>query len=430
MTVARLAGPLIISRLGDMTSSFLFLSFVGQFLPQSLSQASFAWAFVSFTTVVGVGLFSTLMIDAARLKGTAKDQASILLATGLRMALAVAFSIFGGVLVFLMMWHGLAGLLKPINFGLLIMSLSLPAIYCQIVAFSYLNAIGHPEYEVKFVWLSNSIFMLAGLGYVYADSSISFGFFVFVYVLMRSVLVFLLLVYVSGAVEKGSEKTILSCFREAKIIPFMIKGVPLALCFAGESFLYFALSLISSGLGSHELSAYQASLHFLSLIYMISIGVGNAVAILVAGVAPGTNSLPVKEKLMEGLKFGGLLMIPCVIVCFFLSGYVARLYTSDLAVAKLIGDNIKISVPFLVFEFVYVVLRMTLRSLGDSWSPTIATIVCLNGVGLCLTWFLLRFYEESVRSIFIALNFCVFILMLYLVYRFLKVYRERARAGV
>lgn len=427
MTVATLAGPLIISRLGDMASSFLFLSFVGHFLPKSLSQASFAWAFISFSTVVGIGLFSTLMIDAAGLKGNAKEQASILLATGLRVALTVAFSIFGGILVFSMMWHGLAGLLTPMNLGLLIMSLSLPAIYCQIVAFSYLNAIGRPGYEVKFVWLSNAIFMLVGLGYVYANLSVSFSLFVFIYILMRWIMVFLLLVYVSSAARRGSKRSILFYFRKAKVIPFMVKGAPLALCFAGESFLYFALSLISSGLGSLGLSAYQASLHFLSLIYMISIGVGNAVAIRVAGVAPGRNSLAAKENLLEGLKFGGCLMIPCLIVCFFLSGYVARLYTSDLAVAELIGHNIKISVPFLIFEFVYVVLRMTLRSLGDSWAPTIATMVCLNGVGLFLTWLLIYFYEASVKSVFIALNFCVFILMLYLIYRFLKIYRENTR---
>lgn len=425
---ARLAGPLIISRLGDMTYSFLFLSFVGHFLPKSLGQASFVWAFISFTTVVGIGLFSTLMIDAASLKGASRGQVNILLATGLRAAVTVGFLISGGVLACLLLQHGVVGLLQSQNFGLWIMSLSLPAIYCQIVIFNYLNATGRCNYEVKFVWLSNMVCVVVGIVYISADFPLSFIDFALVYMLLRWVLIFVLLTYIAHTETHMSLGSFFGCFLQAKITRFIIGGLPLALCFAGESFLYFALSLITATIGNLELSAYQISLHFLSVIYMISIGVGNAVAILVAGAAPDIQISAAKKRVSDGVKFGGLLMVPCLIICIALPDYVARLYTSDALVVKLASEVIRFSVLFLVFEFVYVVLRMALRSLGDSWVPTLATICCLNGVGLFLTWILLHFYDESLRSVFIGLTMCTSILMLYLSHRFMKICRKDANA--
>lgn len=424
MGVARLAGPLIISRLGDMTSSFLFLTFVGHFLPESLGQASFAWAFISFATVVGIGLFSTLMIDAAGLKVVGRGPANMLLATSFRVALTAGFLVSGGVLAVLIVQYGASELLRSQKLGLWIISLSLPAIYCQIVTFNYLNATGHCGYELKFVWVSNVVCVVIGLVYVTANLPLSFVFFALTYVSLRWVLLLAMLLYFALVEKHVNASSFWLCFRQAKIIRFIVNGLPLALCFAGESFLYFALSLISGRIGSLELSAYQISLHFLSLIYMISIGVGNSIAILVAGAAPEIKISAAKETLLEGAKFGGLLMVPCLVICMALPGYVAGLYTSDPAVVKLASESIRFSALFLVFEFVYVILRMTLRSLGDSWVPTFATICCLNGVGLSLTWVLLNIYAQSLRSVFIALTACTFFLMMYLIYRFFKIYHK------
>lgn len=65
MEVTRLAIPLILSRLGEMTVSLFYFSFIGHFIIISLSHASFAWALTSFLTVVGIGFFSTSLMKVA-----------------------------------------------------------------------------------------------------------------------------------------------------------------------------------------------------------------------------------------------------------------------------------------------------------------------------------------------------------------------------
>jgi MATE family multidrug resistance protein len=111
------------------------------------------------------------------------------------------------------------------------------------------------------------------------------------------------------------------------------------------------------------------------------------------------------------------MLFPFLLACFFLKENISLLYTSDEVVRLSIENNILISIPFLIFEYVYIVTRMTLRSMGDFWVPTLFTIMSLNILGLSFSVFFLSFYEYSVRSIFIALVVCSFILMVFLLRR-------------
>ncbi|WP_235864415.1 hypothetical protein [Pseudomonas migulae] len=48
-----------------MTASLLYFSFIGHYIVDSLSQASLAWAAISFLTVVAIGFFSSSLIKIA-----------------------------------------------------------------------------------------------------------------------------------------------------------------------------------------------------------------------------------------------------------------------------------------------------------------------------------------------------------------------------
>ncbi|MHC8370798.1 MATE family efflux transporter [Pseudomonas sp. MDT1-85] len=191
----------------------------------------------------------------------------------------------------------------------------------------------------------------------------------------------------------------------------------MALCFGGESLLFFMLSFISKSLDDTSLSAYQASLHFLSIVYMVSIGVGNATGIVVARHYNLKDFYSLSTTYIQGMKFGFFILTPFLLACFFLKADISAIYTSDALTRRLIEGNILTSIPFLIFEYVYVVTRMTLRSMGDFWIPTLFTISLLNILGLILSVGLLSLYDSSVNSIFLALVFCSFFLMSFLLWR-------------
>ncbi|PPS28544.1 hypothetical protein BVY11_17530 [Pseudomonas amygdali pv. morsprunorum] len=274
-----------------------------------------------------------------------------------------------------------------------------------------------------FVWAFNIIFLTVAAACIKSSIDISMTHFALAYVSLRWALVI-----IAFAMIKVWHKTVFLGLNKATPCRadykrFIFNGAPLALCFGGESFLYFALSIIARNIGGTELAAYQAALHFLSVIYMISIGVGNATAILTAQSFKENKLSVVKLRLFEGLTFGAFLLVPCLLVCIFFSDTVARLYSSDVEIRTLIGENIKIAAPFLLFEFIYVVVRMVLRSLGDSWVPTAVTIFCLNGLGLLTVWLFFEFFQNDIKYLFWSLTICTFVLMVFLVCRMTNAFK-------
>ncbi|MCP2019745.1 UNVERIFIED_ORG: Na+-driven multidrug efflux pump [Pseudomonas reinekei] len=191
----------------------------------------------------------------------------------------------------------------------------------------------------------------------------------------------------------------------------------MALCLGGESLLFFLLSIISKNISESSLSAYQASLHFISIIYMISIGVGNATGIVAARYYAALDIQSIIKIYTQGIILGLTILTPLLFGCFFFKENISIMYTSDAPTRKLIENNIHISIPFLVFEFVYVVTRMTLRSMEDFWVPTLLTILILNILGIVFSVSLLSLYDYTVQSIFLALVICSFLLMLLLFWR-------------
>lgn len=427
MEIARISVTLIVSRLGEMIASLFYFAFVGHFIVDSLSQASLAWALVSFLTVVGIGFFSILMVNVAGSTDLNASGVALDLNVSFRYAVLLGgFIVFGVFLYVLNTWNSSAANdNSPGLEVLLIFSLSIPAIYIQIIIFNFFNAIKQIKYELLYTWTFNMAVVAMGAILVLADMDSNIIYFVSAYVVLRWFFVVVAFIFFSRIIHRYIFRfRYFQSIQRKTYADYFYKGLPLALCFGGESLLFFILSFVSKSLGDVSLSAYQASLHFLSIVYMISIGVGNAVGIIVARHYVLKEFSLLRKTYFQGLKFGFAILIPFLLACFFFNENVSLLYTSDEAVRRLIESNILISIPFLVFEYVYIVTRMTLRSMGDFWVPTLFTISTLNISGLVFSVCLLSLYEYSVRSIFIALVFCSFILMLFLFFRLGKILKR------
>jgi MATE family multidrug resistance protein len=428
MTVAKLAIPLIVSRLGEMVSSLIYFSFVGHFITSSLDQASFAWAFVSFLTVIGIGFFSVLMIEIAGASDLASVKVLAVLNTSIKLACFLGGGIVAGFALYLFQFNreeSFSGVAHDNAKVLFLLSLSIPAIYLQIVIFNYFNALRQTKYELIFVWIFNASILLMSAAFLVLRPDVDVVDFIAMYVGIKWMLVLCAFIFFDRRLRVNvngftyGQTTIANQYTS-----FFAKGIPLALCFGGESLLYFILSIVAKNLGSAELSAYQASLHFLSVIYMISIGVGNATGIVVARAYEQKNISAVRKIYLEGGLFGLIILFPSLLSCFYLTGPIASLYTSDEAVRGLMENNIVLAIPFLLFEYVYIVTRMTLRSMGDFWVPTFFTITSLNILGLGFSFGLLFYYDYSVRSIFLSLVLCSFVLMAFLLWRLWWVLRR------
>ncbi|MGF6557823.1 MATE family multidrug resistance protein [Pseudomonas sp. S30_BP2TU TE3576] len=428
MEVFRIAIPLIFSRLGDLTASLIYFSFVGHFIVDSLSSASFALASISFLTVVGFGFFSTTLLKVAGSYdlNTSGIESEIII--------SIRFAILFGVLIIGAIFftstttlNSFAGLGQTEEFkALLTLSLSMPAIYLQITIFNFFNGVKKPQYEVIFTWLFNFSLLVACAILITMESGKTLSKFILIYSSLRCIFSALALFFLNLKIQQHIENFLHTrCLPKKEYINYTIRGLPIALCLGGESFLFLMLSIISKNLSDSSLSAYQASLHFISIIYMISIGVGNATGIVAARYYTAMDIQSIIKTYTQGITLGLIILTPLLIGCFFLNEYISIIYTSDAPTRKLIENNIHISIPFLVFEFVYIVTRMTLRSMEDFWIPTLLTILILNIFGIVFSVSLLSLYDYTVQSIFLALVLCSFILMLFLLWRLKSISKKK-----
>jgi MATE family multidrug resistance protein len=431
MEVFRIAIPLIFSRLGDLTASLIYFSFVGHLIVNSLSSASFALASISFLTVVGFGFFSTTLLKLAGScdLNTSKIESEIVIS--IRLAILFGTLIIGAILFLATIT--LDSVVDPSQTeelkALLTLSLSMPAVYLQITIFNFFNGINKPQYEVIFTWTFNLSLFLACTILIATELEINLSKFTLIYSCLRCVFSALALLFFNLKIQQYIDN-----FLHTRYIPkkeyfnYSIRGIPIALCLGGESFLFFILSIISKNLSDSSLSAYQASLHFISVIYMISIGVGNATGIVAARYYATLDIKSVIKTYTQGITLGLAILTPILFGCYFLKENISIIYTSDAPTRRLIENNIHISIPFLVFEFVYVVTRMTLRSMEDIWVPTLLTILTLNILGIAFSVSLLILYDYTVHSIFLALVLCSLILMLFLFWRLKSISKKRIAA--
>ncbi|WP_300730253.1 MATE family efflux transporter [Pseudomonas sp.] len=426
MEIARISIPLILSRLGEMIASLIYFSFIGHFAVSALSDASFAWALASFLTVVGIGFFSPLLVKVAGSNDLTRDNIAHDLNISFRYAI-----LFGALIISCITIHTIIQYNSPtkdINLQssklLLILSLHLPATFIQLTIFNFFNAIKITKYELTYVWLFNFSIVIAGTLLTLTDKKIEATYFISAYVVLKWLFTALTLctfnLNIRAYIPQFRHYQNISRAAYAK---FFLNGLPLALCLGGESSLFFIFTLISKSLGDSSLAAYQASLHFLSIVYMISIGVGNGTGIVVAHHFTSKNFPSLRSSYIQGMSVGLSVLIPTLIASLLFIEHISLIYTSNTAIRRLIEKNIIISLPFILFEYIYIITRTTLRSMGDFWVPALMTILSLNLLGLTTYSILHLLYEHNLSAIFLTLTICSLTLMLLLLKRFLYIFR-------
>lgn len=243
----------------------LYFSFIGHYIADSLSHASFAWALISFLTVVAIGFFSASLVKIAGATDLNTKKIENDLIVSFRLAIFL-----GVIIVVIIAVIGTSASRSITNDGeiealiaLFTLSLSIPALYLQIVIFNFFNATKKTIYEVIYTWSFNATLASACIILVTTNTNFNFIHFAFIYSGLRLVFTCLALALFDLRIRQH-----IFHFSHSQPIPkttyvnYFVNGLPMAICFGGESLLYFIFSFISKTIGDTSLSAYQASLHF------------------------------------------------------------------------------------------------------------------------------------------------------------------------
>ena len=159
-------------------------------------------------------------------------------------------------------------------------------------------------------------------------------------------------------------------------------GAPIGVQMQLEYGVFAVVGIMMGWLGTRELAGHQVALNLASLTFMVPMGVSAAAAVLV-GHAVGRGDAPeARRAAAAALVCGVGFMAVSAAVMLTIPGILARLYTTDAAVAALAATLIPIAGVFQVFDGTQVVAIGILRGVADTRTPMIVNVLGYWLIGL------------------------------------------------
>jgi len=158
------------------------------------------------------------------------------------------------------------------------------------------------------------------------------------------------------------------------IVSFLKLAVPSTVLFAADWLGFEVLTFMSSYLGNISLAANVCLFNFISLIFMIPLGISFAVTSLV-GNSIGSGKIQRAKKyaiigILTGMTIVGILT---VFVILFKSS-IPHVYTSDESVIEIVIQLLNIYICFSILDSIQIVEHGILKGLGKQ---KISSIICL-----------------------------------------------------
>ncbi len=393
----RLAGPVILSRLGIMVMGLTDAIVVGHFSAQQLGFHAMAWAPSSIFVTMNVGLLVGIQVMTARAIGAGKrHETGAVLRRGLSYGLWLGLSsmallaLFGSLFL-----HSLGlkdGLADGATVPLIVFSLSLPVYSVSVALTFWLEGLSRPGPGAVFMWLANIVNLAANLLLVPGTFGLpalgatggAWSTFA-----ARTALMLALAIYVLRMKEARE----LGVFdKPARDRPAEIEQRKIGYGAGASNFFevsaFAGMNLVCGWISALAVAAYTVVLNVSAIIFMIPLGMATATAVQV-GRAYGARD-PEGMKRAGWIAFAviGAVGLACGLILYPTRHWVALAYTTDPAALTLILPALVLACFFLAPDAVQVVAAQALRARGEVWVPTVTHLISYALVMGPLAWFL------------------------------------------
>jgi multidrug resistance protein, MATE family len=393
----RLAGPVVLSRLGIMVMGLTDAIVVGHYSAQQLGFHAMAWAPSSIFITMNVGLLVGVQVMTARAIGAGRrHETGAVLRRGLTYSLWLGL---GGMalqaLLGPLFLHSLGlkdGLADGATMPLIVFSLSLPIYSVSVVLTFWLEGLARPTPGAVMMWLANLVNLAANLLLVPGTFGLpalgatggAWSTFA-----ARLALVVALAIYVLRMKEARE----LGVFEKpARDRPAEIEQRRIGYGAGASNFFevsaFAGMNLVAGWIGALAVAAWAVVLNVAAIIFMIPLGVASATAVQV-GRAYGARD-------PAGMTRAGWIAFAVIAVIGVIAGlllyptrhWVALAYTTDPAALELILPALVLTCFFLAPDAVQVVAAQALRARGEVWVPTITHLISYALVMGPLAWWL------------------------------------------
>ena len=393
----RLAGPVVLSRLGIMVMGLTDAVVVGHFSARQLGFHAMAWAPSSVFVTANVGLLVGVQVMTARAIGAGNPHETgavlrrgLVYAAWLGLGSALVLALFGPLFL-----HNIGlkdGLAQGATLPLIVFSLSLPVYAVSVSLTFWLEGLGRPGPGAVMMWLANIVNLGANLLFVPgtfglpAMGATGGAWSTFV---ARSALAVALAIYVLR-MKDARELGVFD--KPARDKPAEVEQRRIGYGAGASNFFevsaFAGMNLVCGWIGGLAVAAYAVVLNVSAIVFMVPLGVATATAVQV-GRAYGARD-------PEGMKRAGWIAFAVIAVIGVLSGlllfptkhWVALAYTTDPAALTLIMPAMALACLFFAPDAVQVVAAQALRARGEVWIPTVTHLISYALVMGPLAWWL------------------------------------------
>lgn len=393
----RLAGPVVVSRLGIMGMGVTDTIVLGRHSATELGYHALAWAPTGVVITTALGLLYGIQVMTAQAigDGRAHETGAIL-----RRGLAYAFWIGLACVLLLVTLGGpllhLAGLAPDLANGatavLQIFALSMLPILLADAGMFWLEAHGRPVPGMIAMWTANLINLILNLWLVPGTSGLpvqgAVASAVSITVSRTALMVFIAII-----ILRWSKSRAYGVFAPTPSDPPAAAnqrriGYGTASSYFVETLAFAAMSIFAGWIGALAVATWAIVLNIAAVIFMIPLGLGAATAVMV-GRAHGARSLP-------GVRAAGRLgfKVTCAILTVICAGIalgnetLAATYTLDPQVRALVAPALLLSCLFFLADGLQTVAAQALRARADVWLPTLTHIASYVVVMMPLGWYL------------------------------------------
>lgn len=176
-----------------------------------------------------------------------------------------------------------------------------------------------------------------------------------------------------------------------RYLPLVRLGLPVAGIAAMESGLFAATSLLSGIIGAVELAAYQIVMGWISVPFVISLGISESAMVRVAYFVGAEDPAAARQSGNLAMAVGVAVPFLLVVIPVLAPGMVIDIFLDKAdplygQIAPLVTVLLVIAAIFQVFDGLQVIATHALRGLKDAAVPLVIAGIGYWGVGMGLAW--------------------------------------------
>jgi MATE family multidrug resistance protein len=172
--------------------------------------------------------------------------------------------------------------------------------------------------------------------------------------------------------------------RWASIRGLLALGLPMGVSLFMEGSLFIITALLIARLGTVPIAAHQIAVLVASLTFMVPFGVAMATTVRVGHAAGAGDASGVRWAGAAGYALAGIAQVVAVAIMLFGAAWIARLVTTDAAIAALATTLLGYAAVFQVPDGIQALSNGALRGLKDTRVPMAITVLAYWGLGLPL----------------------------------------------